>query len=130
VDEVDRLGVDTERAAGGEFWRRPAASPVIDHLGGGAPDVQVSLAVGGGQGPTPAVAEVGRSAPEQSGSATPPSRWRVEVGQPPSRWALIVHPQAGSVGPPGEEVPGALQDVSSCPWSHHRELFNLFCLLS
>jgi hypothetical protein len=64
VGEVDRLGVDTERAAGGEFWRRPVASPVIDHLGGRAPDVQVSLVVGGGQGPTPAVAEVGRSAPE------------------------------------------------------------------
>jgi hypothetical protein len=35
--------------------------------GGGALDVHVSLVAGGGQGPTPAVAEVGRSALEQSG---------------------------------------------------------------
>jgi hypothetical protein len=35
--------------------------------GGGAPNVQVSLAVGKGQGLTTAVAEVGRSAPEQPG---------------------------------------------------------------
>jgi hypothetical protein len=35
--------------------------------GSGALDVHVSLATGGGQGPTLAVAEVGRSAPKQSG---------------------------------------------------------------
>jgi hypothetical protein len=34
---------------------------------GGAPDVNVTLVAVGGQGPTPAVAEVGRSAPEKSG---------------------------------------------------------------
>jgi hypothetical protein len=38
-------------------------------------------------------------------------------------------PRAGFVGRPGEEVPGALQDVSSCPRSHHRDLFSLFFLL-
>jgi hypothetical protein len=35
--------------------------------GGGAPDVHVSLVTGGGQGPTPAIAEAGGSTPEQSG---------------------------------------------------------------
>jgi hypothetical protein len=35
--------------------------------GGGAPDVHVSLVVGGSQRPTPAVAEAGGSAPERSG---------------------------------------------------------------
>jgi hypothetical protein len=35
--------------------------------GGGAPDVHVSLVAGGGQGPTPATAEAGQSAPKRSG---------------------------------------------------------------
>jgi hypothetical protein len=35
--------------------------------GGGAPDVQVTLTAGGGQGLTPVVPEVGRTAPEQPG---------------------------------------------------------------
>jgi hypothetical protein len=35
--------------------------------GGGAPDVHISLVVGGGQGPTTTVAEAGGSAPEQTG---------------------------------------------------------------
>jgi hypothetical protein len=36
-------------------------------LGSGAPDVHVYLATGGGQGPTPAVVEVERSALEKLG---------------------------------------------------------------
>jgi hypothetical protein len=36
-------------------------------LGGGAPDVHLSLVASGGHGPTPAVAEVGGTAPERVG---------------------------------------------------------------
>jgi hypothetical protein len=36
---------------------------------GGVPDVHLSLVVGGGHGPTPAVAEVGRTAPEHTGES-------------------------------------------------------------
>jgi hypothetical protein len=38
--------------------------------GGGAPDVQISLTAGEGQGPTPTVLEVRRTAPEQSGECS------------------------------------------------------------
>jgi hypothetical protein len=49
--------------------------------GGGALDVQVSLAAGGGQGqPRPERRSEGQS-PSSRGSAAPPSRRRVEVGQ-------------------------------------------------
>jgi hypothetical protein len=60
--------------------------------GGRASDVQVSLAAGEGQGPTSAMAEVGRIAPEQPGSAVPPSSRREEAGQPLSRLAASVQP--------------------------------------
>jgi hypothetical protein len=39
-------------------------------------------------------------------------------------------PRAGLVGPPGEEIPGALQDVSYHPLSLCHEFFNLSCLLN
>jgi hypothetical protein len=44
-----------------------------------------------------------------------------------SKWGS---PRAGLVDPPGEEVPGALQDVSSRPRSLHRKLFDLSCSLT
>jgi hypothetical protein len=65
MGEVDRLGVDTERAADSGATPRCLQSLII--WDGGAPDVQVSLAAGGGQGPTSAMAEIGRIAPEQPG---------------------------------------------------------------
>jgi hypothetical protein len=39
-------------------------------------------------------------------------------------------PRAGLIGPPNEEVTGALQDVSSRAQSLHHELFDLSCLLT
>jgi hypothetical protein len=60
--------------------------------GGGAQDIQVSLAAGGGQGLTPAMGEVGRAALEQPGKRAPPSRWWIGVRQPPSWWAPSAQP--------------------------------------
>jgi hypothetical protein len=40
--------------------------------GGGAPNVHVPLIVGGGHGPTPAIAEVGGTAPSEWGRMLPP----------------------------------------------------------
>jgi hypothetical protein len=55
--------------------------------GDGAPDVHVSLIAGGGHGPTPAIAEVGEQPLSARGRVLPPLRRRVEVEQPPRRWA-------------------------------------------
>jgi hypothetical protein len=63
--ETDKLGVDTERITGGRCGHRPATPSISDHLGGEAPDVQVSLPAGRGQGPTFDAAEVERIAPEK-----------------------------------------------------------------
>jgi hypothetical protein len=62
VGEVNRVSVDTERAAGGGFRRCPTAPSVIDYLG--APDVQV---------PSP-----------QAGAKDQTRPWRRSEGQPPS----------------------------------------------
>jgi hypothetical protein len=42
----------------------------------------------------------------------------------------VCSPQAGLVGPPNEEVPGALQNVSSRLQSLYHEFFYLLCLLT
>jgi hypothetical protein len=42
--------------------------------GGGAPDVHVTLVVGGGHSPTPTVAEAGGTAPSAQGRVLPPLR--------------------------------------------------------
>jgi hypothetical protein len=47
--------------------RRKAGELLIQD--GGAPNVHVSLAAGGGHGPTPTVAEVGGTAPERAGES-------------------------------------------------------------
>jgi hypothetical protein len=65
--KVVGLGIDAERTAGGGVWRRPPRLQSLLIQGGGAPDVHVSLIVGGGQGPTSVVAGVGDSAPERAG---------------------------------------------------------------
>jgi hypothetical protein len=68
--------------------------------------------------------------PSGWGNAALPSRRRIELGQPPSWRATSAQPRAGLVVPPGEEIPGALQDVSSRPRSLQRKLFDLSCLLT
>jgi hypothetical protein len=65
--------------------------------GSGPPDVHVSLVISGGQGPTPAVAEAGGSAPERTGERVP----AVEVADrsgaaPESAGSKRVAPEHGS----------------------------------
>jgi hypothetical protein len=74
--------------------------------GGGAPDVHVSLVAGGGQGSTPAVAEVEGSAPEWGGVVML-SRQRIKAGQPLS-WG------APSAQPPSRTRRGARRRSPVC----------------
>jgi hypothetical protein len=90
--------------------------------GGGAPDVHVSLVAGGGHDPTPVVAEAGGTTPERMGESVAAveaaSRSRAAPETAGLRCAApraeleACRPRAGLVRPPGEEGPGALQDVS------------------
>jgi hypothetical protein len=99
--------------------------------GGGASNVHVSLVAGRGQGSLPTVAEARGSAPEQLGERSATVEAADRSGAAPRVGGLQArNPQAGLVGPPGEEVPGALQDVSFHSRSLHCELFNLPCLLT
>jgi hypothetical protein len=54
------------------------------------------------------------------------SKW----GSPRVGGLQACSPRVGLVGSPGEEVPGALQDVSFRSQSLHHKLFNLPCLLT
>jgi hypothetical protein len=72
--EVDRLGVDAERATGGGFQRRPAAPSVIAYPGRPAPDLHISLVTGRGQGSTPVVVGSEDQPPSSWGSTAPPLR--------------------------------------------------------
>jgi hypothetical protein len=98
----------------------PAVEPSADRLqsllirGGGAPDVHVSLIVGGGQNPTPAVVEARVSAPERAGERVATVEAADRSGAPPGVGGLEAHsPRAGFVKPPGEKGLDVLQDVSS-----------------
>jgi hypothetical protein len=93
---------------------------------GGAPDVHLSLFAGGGQGSIPAVWRSEDQPPCSWGSAAPRRRGGGSKWDSPRVGGLqACSPRAGLIRPPGEEVPGVLQDVSFRPWSLHRELFNL-----
>jgi hypothetical protein len=72
--EVDRLGVDAERATGGGFQRRPAAPSVIAYPGRSAPDLHISLVTGRGQGSTPVAVGSEDQPPSSWGSTAPPLR--------------------------------------------------------
>jgi hypothetical protein len=97
--------------------------------GGRAPDVQVSLAAGGGQGSASATAEVGRIAPEQLGERSAAVEAAGRSGAAPRvGWHQACSPRAGLVRPSDEEVPGPFQDVSSRLWFHCHESFGLFVL--
>jgi hypothetical protein len=91
--------------------------------GGGAPNVHVFLVVGGGHGPTRTVAEAEGSAPERAGESVAnveatgpvesnPQEGGLEARSPRAGGLKARNPRAGLVGPPDEESPGALQDVS------------------
>jgi hypothetical protein len=96
--------------------------------GGGAPDIHVSLVAGGGHGPTPVIAEVGGSGPERSEECIAAIEAADRSGAAPRVGGLqACSPRAGLNGPPDEEVPGALQNVSSRPPSLNHGFFNLFC---
>jgi hypothetical protein len=72
--------------------------------GGGTPDVHVSLVAGGGQGPTPAVAEADGSAPERTGEhiadVEAASRSRAALESASSK---RVAPDQGSSGRPAKK---------------------------
>jgi hypothetical protein len=68
--------------------------------------------------------------PSGRGSALPPLRRWIKEEQAPSWRAPSVQPRAGLIGPPDEEVPGALQNVSFHRWSLHHGPFDLFCFLT
>jgi hypothetical protein len=73
----------------------------------------VSLIGGEGHNPTPAIAEVGGSAPERVGERVATVEAADQSGAAPKLGGSKHSPRAGFVGPPGEEGQGALQDVSS-----------------
>jgi hypothetical protein len=60
--------------------------------GSGALDVHVSLITGGGQGPTPATAGTGGSAPERRGERVAAVEAADRSGAAPSRWARSAQP--------------------------------------
>jgi hypothetical protein len=100
VGVVDRLSVDTERAT-----------------------------AGGGQGLTPAAAEVGRSTPMQSGECSAAVEVADQRGAAPELvGSKCVAPEQGSSGRLAKKS-GCAPKCKFFPQSHHQELFNLFCLL-
>jgi hypothetical protein len=69
--------------------------------GDGAPDVHVSLIAGGGQGPTPAVAEAGGSAPEQAAECVVATETADQSGAAPeSAGSKRAAPEQGLSGRP------------------------------
>jgi hypothetical protein len=67
--------------------------------GGGAPNVHVSLVTDGGQGPTPAVIEVGGSVPEQTGERVATVEAADRSGAAPeSVGSKRAAPEQGSLG--------------------------------
>jgi hypothetical protein len=69
--------------------------------GDGAPDVHVSLVAGGGQGPTPAVAEAGGSAPEQAAERVVATETADQSGAAPeSAGSKRAAPEQGLSGRP------------------------------
>jgi hypothetical protein len=128
---VDRLGVDAERVAGGKFRCRPTTSSVIAYPGRRSPGCtrfphrwrgpRINPSRGGGR----------RIGSRAAGGAQHRHRGGESKWGSPRVGGLQAHnPRAGLVGPPGEEVPGALQDVSFRSQSLHRKLFNSPCLLT
>jgi hypothetical protein len=72
--------------------------------GGGALDVHVSLVAGGGQGPTPAVAEADRSAPERSGERVSAVEAADRSGATPElAGSKCAAPEQGSSGRPAKK---------------------------
>jgi hypothetical protein len=101
VGEVNRLGVDTECAAGGGFWRRPAVPAIITYPGWWRTGCSCFPRRWRGQGSTPAVAEAGGSAPERPGehSATVEAAYRSGVA-PELASSKCASPEQGSSGRP------------------------------
>jgi hypothetical protein len=115
-DGSDRLDADSlqrrrSRARSADSTLTPSASQEGDSgaaprrlqslliRGGGAPDFLVSLVAGGGEGPTPTVADVGRSAPKQSGERSATSKAAGRSGATPgSVGAKRAAPEQGSSG--------------------------------
>jgi hypothetical protein len=130
VGEVDRLGVDAEHSAKGGYRRRPVASPVFAYPGRRIPGhtcfprhwrvPRTDPGRGGGRKINPRAVRGAQRHCRGGGS---------KCGSPRVGGHQARSSRAGFVGPPVEEVPGALQDVSPCPRSLCRELFSLFCLL-
>jgi hypothetical protein len=86
--EVDGLGVDTERAAGGGFWRRPAALAVVTYPGRRSPGHSRFPHRWRGPRTNPSRRRGRRiSPPSGRGSVLPLLRQRTEAEQPPSWWA-------------------------------------------
>jgi hypothetical protein len=84
-----------------DFGPAPRRLQSLIIRGGGAPDVQVSLAAGGGQGPTPAAAEVIRSALEQPGERSAAVEAADRSGAAPeSVGTKHAAPEQGSSGRP------------------------------
>jgi hypothetical protein len=128
--EVDRLSIKAECAAGGGFRRHPVAPLVIAYPGRRSPRCtrfprrrrgpRINPGHGGGRRIHPRAA--GGTQHRRRGSKLKWGSFRVGGLQARS-------PRAGLVGLPGEEVLGALQDVSHCSRSLHHEPFSLFCSL-
>jgi hypothetical protein len=66
VGKVNGVGVGIERATGGGFRHPPWCLQSL-LIGGGAPDIHISLVTGGGQGPALTIGKAGGSAPERLG---------------------------------------------------------------
>jgi hypothetical protein len=131
VGEVDELGANTERTAGGRFRRRPAAPSVIAYLGLRIPGCSSFPHRRRGPSTNPARGGGRRIGPQAVGGAQRHRRGGDSNWSSPRVGALQARsPRADLVGLPSEEIPGVLQDVSSCPQSHRHELFSLFCLLN
>jgi hypothetical protein len=101
MGEINRLGIDTERDAGGRFRRHPATPSVIDYPGRRGPGRTSFPPAGGGQGYTPTMAEVGRTAPEQLGERSTATWAAGRSGvAPESVGTKRAAPEEGSLGRP------------------------------
>jgi hypothetical protein len=100
MGEIDKLGVDAERAAGGRFWHDPTTPSVFDYSGRQSPGCtsfprhrqgpRADLCHGKGRKDSPRAA---------GGAQRRLSSWRDEVGQPPSRARQIARRRGSGSAP-------------------------------
>jgi hypothetical protein len=126
VGEINKLGGDAERAAGGGSWRYPAAPSVIDYPGRWSPGHAGFPCRQRG----PRAVPCRRGGPKDSPQAVGERSTVVEAagrsgGAPESVGTKRAAPKQGSSDRPVKRSRVSLQAVSPCPWSHrHRSFFS------